>query len=129
MHWIVFFQSSRGLQKALAMAAMASEEDSLWSDWGDLVQDLVEKSQAEEDAQEQQLKFVRSDSTSCISSFVADASRESRAREMHCGPKLWWARLLKEHTTFHAHETTTVPVTLISGCSGLCAEAEVLKVS
>ena len=64
----------------------------------------------------------------------APVSNESPVTEESSSPLLhrkttsWWAPILKQHLVEHAQDPGNVkPVTLLSACSGSCAEAEVLK--
>ena len=42
-------------------------------------------------------------------------------------PSSWWASLIKSHTKDHGVPSQCRKLNLLSACSGLCAESEVLK--
>ena len=59
----------------------------------------------------------------------AEGLRESSDSESDAltEPTAWWARMLKEHTAGLEVPEQARQLNLLSGCTGLCAEAEVLK--
>lgn len=92
-----------------------------WESWAGFLNELTHSIQRKDSAEEKQLDLAYP----VGSSSVSNDSRPSPE-----APRLWWARLLKEHSTFKMRDhDPTKPVTLVSGCSGLCSEAEALKAS
>ena len=95
---------------AMAAASEGSQPD----EWDALLETMLRE---EEEEQDQFFDFL------CVSD--AASSSQNPAPQ---APRLWWARLLKEHTTFNMPDNfPKSPVTLVSGCSGIFSEAEVLK--
>ena len=43
------------------------------------------------------------------------------------GPRPWWAGFLFQHTKGYHKAPVTVPITVLSGCTGACSEGAVLK--
>ena len=92
-------------------------------DWMEAVDELLQNSQEEELEIEAATNGVTS---------VADAdeaSTESSSLPSYdMKTTSWWAQLLKRHTHGrHPPQEQGTPITLVSGCSGVCAESEVLK--
>ena len=110
------------LRTALQSRAMAALDGAEEIEWDAFMQTLVSQYQQQE-VQEEKLFEPRSDSGVSMSQVPTPQA-----------PRLWWARLLKEHTTFKMcgygdSSASPSPVTLVSGCSGIFSEAEVLKAS
>ena len=94
----------------------ADREGSQPDEWDALLEAILKEEQEEHDDQLFDLLCVSDD---------AGSSSQNPAPQ---APRLWWARLLKEHTTFKMPDNfPESPVTLVSGCSGIFSEAEVLK--
>lgn len=128
-------------QWALAQAMEQQMEDLDFADfcqeWDDILHTMATKTKERDIEQDQQLNYVRTKSatsTGLVGSAESGPSERAEDHNTLVGPTLWWARLLKEHTnTFtvrprpESGHTRATAVTLVSGCSGICAEAEVLK--
>ncbi len=55
-------------------------------------------------------------------------SRQSRPPSQHIHTTAWWAPLIKNHLQNHVpQDETTCPRTILSACSGVFPEGEVLK--
>ena len=110
----------------MSMSSSDPEADGDKDGWDAVARDLLSSSQEDSD-EAAKCQACRSESASVsdevCSVFAGHAESPQPARS-------WWAELIRIHAATCIPSTMTLPdraITLVSACSGICAEGEALK--
>ncbi len=118
--------SSRRVMPAVTMEKSESESKEEPDECDDLVDELCQETEnLSQETKRAECFRTSSDSESETSDSCSDGS------DMRLDWPVWWAKYIKSHTPLPPERNTKeihrLRLKVISGCSGLCAEAAVLK--